>query len=462
VKRPAPLLLLVVVALPLLLFPPLEAWPIDVRRIDAEGVEHPCPPEFARLVLPDRASPRVDALFVDLCYAADAAGPDGCATLVGALALLALLTGLFGHGMRTGLRRLLLVLALSTPAVLALLYSSCFLEGRRLELGKAAQGFVQANLHAHTDHSTGLLPARDVMLWHWSRGIRVLCVTDKNSHESSLEAMRAAAALQADPPFLVLPGEEYQGDAHVVLINAKRTFRPDRDSLAATLAEVRKGGGATILAHPWYGIRLPPPFEAMLERGIDGMEVVNRVVQAGMQMTLAAVRGKKALLGALDYKYGPHVTAVTLFTSRDTASVEGVVDALRNARTLVLFAAPGGSMVSSSFDAQPLWLNGARRGLRSLAETPRPRRLVWLASLAAILVLWRLATRNRKPPTRPRIWRLVFLVCCAVQFLLLGLVSWQVREVAGTVPVRLLLAAGAVVTLPLLAALHALSCHERR
>ncbi|MGQ0613349.1 MAG: PHP domain-containing protein [Planctomycetaceae bacterium] len=460
-KRPGPLLLLAALALALLLLPPLEVWSIEVRRIDADGTERACPPEFATLVLPERESPRIDALFVDLCYAADAAGPDGCATLVAALALLALLTGLFGRGVRAGARRLLLVVALSCPAVLALLYASCFQEGRRLELGPAARGFVQANLHAHTDRSTGLLPARDVARWHWSRGIRVLCVTDKNNHQSSLEAIQAAAALQADPPFLVLPGEEYQGDAHVVLVNAKRTFRPDRDSLAATLAEVREGGGATILAHPWYGIRLPPPFERMLEQGIDGMEVVNRVVQAGMQMTSAAVRGKKSLLGALDFKYGPHVTAVTLLTSRDAASAEGVVDALRNARTLALFAVPGGSMASSSFEAQPLWLNGARRGLRSLAETPRPRRLVWLASLAAILALWRLATRRRSPPSRPRAWRALFLLCCGAQFLLLGLVSWQVREALGTLPVRLLLAAGAVAALPLLASLHALSCDER-
>jgi len=461
VRRPGPLIFLLAVALPALLLPPPEPWAIEVRRIDADGAERVCAPEFARLILPDRESLRADALFADLAYAADAAGPDGCATIVAALAALALLTGLWGRGLRCGLRRLLLVLALGAPVVLGLLYASSFLEGRRLELGPAAQGFVTANLHAHTDRSTGLLPARRVMEWHLHRGFGVLCVTDKNSLRAGEEAARAAAALRGDPPLLVLPGEEYQGEAHVVLVNARRTFTPGKDSLAGVLREVREGGGAAVLAHPWYGIRLPPPFERMLELSLDGVEAVNRAVQADRQTVAAAARRGKALLGALDYKYGPHVTAVTLLPRRDARTAAGVVDALRGGRTLVLFAVPGGTMLSTSFDAQPLWLNGARKGLRSLAETRRPRRLVWLASLAALLLLWRLATRREEPPARPRAWRLVFLGCCLAEFLLLGLVSWQVRERLGTVPVDLLLLAGGVVALPLLASLHAVSCADR-
>ena len=74
----------------------------------------------------------------------------------------------------------------------------------------------------------------------------------------------------------------------------------------------------------------------------------------------------------------------------------------------------------------------------------------------------RLATRSgRKEPLGRRGARILLLVCCAVELVLpLGL-SWQVREILGTVPVIVLLGAAAVVAVPLLAATHALARAER-
>jgi len=453
-----------IVAAAALLAPVLEPWPIEVRRIEPDGREYLCAPGFARLELPDRATLRVGAFLEDLAYAAAAAEERGAPVLVAAIALLSILPGLWGRGLRCGMRRLLLVFALGAPITVGLLYASCFLEGRRLVLGPEASGYVLANLHAHSDRSTGLLPPADLVRWHWSRGFRAMSVTDKNLAEPGMEAAAAARVLDGgrppEPPILVLPGEEYQGDAHVVLLGARETYAPDRYSLAQALDEVRRGGGAAILAHPWYGIRMPHPLERMLETNVDAVEVVNRAVQGGMQTLNAVERAKKALVGALDYKHGPHVTAATLFPERAATSLAGVVEALRERRTRVLFAVPGGAMASTSYDTQPLWLNGARAGLRSLLETPRSRRVVWIGWIAVIAALWTVGTRQRANPGRRGLWRTIFFACALLELLLLAPLSWQVRGVMGTIPVRALLAAGALVAVPLLASAHNLACAE--
>lgn len=455
-----PLLTLAALAAAILLAPVLEPWPIAVKRIELDGGEHACAPEFARLVLPDRATPRPFAFFDDLAYAAAAAGEHGVVTLVAAIALLSVLPGLWNRGLRCGARRLLLTFALGAPATVALLHYSSFLEGRRLVLGPAAQGYVLANLHAHSDRSTGLLSPRRLVAWHAARGFRVMSVTDKNLAAPSLEAVRAARALGASESLLVLPGQEYQGDAHVVLLGSTRDLRPRPGDLAFVLEEVRRAGGAAILAHPWYGIRLPHPLERMLEMQIDGVEVVNRAVQGGMRTIAAAERTKRALVGSLDYKYGPHVTSVTLLPERMAGSLAGVVQALRERRTRALFAIPGGTMAATSYDTRPLWLNGARDGLRSLLETPRPRRLVWIATLAVFAALWTLATRRRERPERPGLWRALFVGCALAELALLAPLSWQVRAAIGTVPVDVLVGLGAILAIPLLASAHNVACAE--
>jgi hypothetical protein len=455
-----PLGVFLALAAAILAAPVLEPWPIAVKRIEPDGGEHACAPEFARLALPDRATPRPLAFFDDLAYAASAAGEHGLATIVAAIALLALVAGLWSRGLRCGGRRLLLTLALGAPVSVALLYHSCFLEGRRLVLGPSAGGYVLANLHAHSDRSTGLLSPRRLVAWHAARGFRVMSVTDKNLATPSLEAERAARAMGAADSFLVVPGQEYQGDAHVVLLGARRDLRPRPGDLAFVLEEVRESGGGAILAHPWYGIRLPHPLERMLEMQIDGVEVVNRAVQGGMHALNAAKRANRALVGALDYKYGPHVTSVTLLPERMAGSLSGVVQALRERKTRVLFAVPGGTMAATSYDTRPLWLHGARDGVRSLLETPRPRRLVWIATLALFVGLWALATRRRAPTARTGLWRALFLAAALLELALLAPLSWQVRAAVGTVPVDVLVGLGALFAVPLLASAHNLACSE--
>ena len=82
------------------------------------------------------------------------------------------------------------------------------------------------------------------------------------------------------------------------------------------IAGVHEDGGALIVAHPWS--KLKRPLAGVLDQGVDGVEVVNGVIHGGRHVVEAALGDRsapamrKALIGSLDYKLGPHVNAVTL------------------------------------------------------------------------------------------------------------------------------------------------------
>ena len=53
--------------------------------------------------------------------------------------------------------------------------------------------------------------------------------------------------------------------------------------------------------------------------------------------------------------------------------------------------------------------------------------------------------------------RAVFISCFVLELVIPAALSWQVRNMIGTIPVRYLLAAAGLVAVPLLAASHALA-----
>ena len=464
-------------------FAPVRAPAVPtVWSIDRNGNDTRCAPAFARIEMPRRDAVTVLAPVHDLAYAAADAGPEGCLWILGTVTALAVVRGLWSQGVRGALRRALLTVALGGPLGLALVYASCFLPGRVIRLGPEATDWVPASLHNHTDRSTGLLSPKDLVIWHAKRDFRVLNVSDKNTIEGGVLAREALANLvekqgPLTPPLVVTVGDEWHGQPDIVFVNATREPQlppepppelppAERHALrlrylAELAAAVHADGGALFLAHPWSKVPGEMSLEEVFAAGLDGVEVFNGVIHGGTARVRAAVDANKALFGVSDYKFGPHVNGLTLLDAGLAVTPDGVAKAVREGKTLVLYAVPHGWRSAGEWKAAQVGLRGAKEGILSLLEAPRLRRAVWFVGGALALLLWWTTTRGERGLGRAAA-RTLFLVCVAAELLLLALISYQARRALGIVPVNAILAAQAVLAVPLLAASHSLALLERR
>jgi hypothetical protein len=454
----------------------------DVQSIDAAGRDTPAPKTLAWVEAPKRDQVTLLAPFHDLAYAAADAGPEGCLWVLGGVVLLAVVRGLWSQGIRGALRRAILAVALGAPACVGFLYVSCLLDGRMIRLGPDAAEYVPASLHNHTDVSTGLLSPRQVVIWHLKRGFRVLNISDKDSIQGGVRGREALRRLDEQkgpflPPLLVVVGNEWHGQPDIVFVNTthepalppeppadlpKEERHAHRLRYLADLAtRIHAEDGALFLAHPWSKVPGAMTLEEIFAAGLDGVEVVNGVIHGGDGRIRAALDAKKSLFGVIDYKYGPHVTAITLLEERLARTPEGVAKAVREGRKLVLYAIPGGQRSPEEWRAARVGLRPALEGLDSLREAPRERRAVWFAWGLLGLVLWWLATRTEKGLGKAA-GRVVFAACAAAELGLMLFLWSEVRFAVGTVPVPILLVAHAVIAVPLLAASHSLAILERR
>jgi predicted metal-dependent phosphoesterase TrpH len=439
--------------------PVVPAGVPDVSCIDSSGRETTCARTFAYVEAPRRDAIAPLAPVEDLSYTVAEAGPEGCLWLLGGVALVALVRGLWTRGFLGAARRVFATVVLGAPLCLGLLYASCFLPGRVIRLGPEASEWVPASLHVHTNVSTGLLSPEDSVRWHHARGFRVLNVTDRDSIRGGVEARAFAESLGLVPSLLVTVGDEWHGNPDIAFVNVTR-HHPTGGDLKALATAVHDEGGALFIAHPWSKVPAKLSLEDIFEAGVDGVEVVNGVIHGGEARTRTALDRRKTLFGVIDHKYGPHVNALTLLDARMARTPEGVVQAVREGPTLVLHAVPGGVRSAEEWKAAELGLRGAAGGLASLYEAPRARRCVWFAWVGTILGLWWLATRERKvlAPATSRI----LLVTCGLLLLALLLGVWfEARAALGVVPVPVLLLAAAVLAVPFLAASHSLATAER-
>lgn len=454
----------------------------EVRSIDMGGRDEPVARSLAYVEAPKRDDVTILAPFHDLAYAAAEAGPEGCLWALATVVLLAVVRGLWSQGVRGALRRGVLAVALGAPICLGLLYLSCLLDGRVIRLGPDAAEYVPASLHNHTDVSTGLLSPRQVVAWHLKRGFRVLNISDKDSIQGGVRGQEAYRRLDGEkgpflPPLLVVVGNEWHGQPDIVFVNTTHEPTPPPEpgkdlskeerhaqrlrQLAELAQRIHAEGGALFLAHPWSKVPGAMTLEEIFQAGLDGVEVVNGVIHGGDARMRAALDAKTSLFGVIDYKFGPHVTAMTLLEERLARTSEGVARAVREGRKLVLYAIPGGPRSAEEWKAAQVGLRGALAGLDSLREAPLPRRAVWFAWGALLLALWWVATRREEGLGR-NAGRILFAACAAAELLLLLFLWSEVRKAIGTVPVPILLAAHAVIAVPLLAASHSLAILERR
>jgi len=455
-------LLLVVLAGILLGAPSRPVDPTKLRWVDRAGVDQPCPEGRASVRFPDRDRFSVFALFEDLAYAVGEGGGEGAAALLLLVAMPVTLLGLWCRGFGCALRRLWTTLALGVPLGVGLLYASCFLPGRGIELGPEANHLVLANLHTKTHYSTGFMSPAQLRDWHYAHKVRVLNVADRDQIEGAREAAQYNFERPLEPPMTVIVGQHWRAHPDLVFVNVDRLWEGGDADRAHVIDGVRKMGGASFVAHPWDRMD-GTTLREVLAVGADGAELVNGVIDGGREVVEAvhASEPPRALLGVTDPKFGPHLNAVTLIPRTLAGSPRAVATAIRKGLTEVLYAVPGGTVSSRERAANPLRSSGVLPALYSLGEVRLGRRAVWLATIAFMLGLWWISTHKVTRPRLRKAWaRVLFWFSGLVLLASPLLLSWQLRAAIGPIPVPVVLLSVAPFAVTLLASAHHLALHQ--
>ena len=225
------------------------------------------------------------------------------------LAVAALVAGLAArkYGWRTGLCALVTV----TMALIGGLQAEGWLYtkipyGIRWQSPSPAP-FRLANLHCHSQASGGSLMPEDLLAWHLQKGYTVVAITDSNKTYPGVRAAAAAQSLQL--PVIVVPGEEYRGSTHLLMLNLKEPIRADQCDVQEAIGRARDQGALVIGAHIWTGKHSA---DQLLGWGVAGFEVSNGRTMAD-QATLDLCRQKGlAALGTLDYRQGNQPRTATV------------------------------------------------------------------------------------------------------------------------------------------------------
>ena len=126
-----------------------------------------------------------------------------------------------------------------------------------------------------------------------------------------------------------------------------------------------------------------------------------------------------------------------------------------------LYAVPGGTVSAEEYTANQLQTVGIIPALRSLLETTRLRRMIWIGTLLLVFSLWWLSiTPVKQPQLRRGTARVLFWLC---GLLLVGspaALQWQLRAAVGPIPVPWVIFACAPLVLVVLACAHNLSLYE--
>jgi hypothetical protein len=196
---------------------------------------------------------------------------------------------------------------------------------------------LAADFHVHSLFGDGGAPPWELWREARRRGLDVIAVTN---HNQRLGARIAAAAANRPGRPIVLVGEEVTAPTfHMVAAGISDTIDwrlPARDAIRAIHAQ----GGIAIAAHPDVHSWRAADEEAL--RLLDGAEVAHPSTiypAAGVQLlrfyrTAAALNPSLAPIGSSDFHYGGTLGLCRTFVFARDVSQSGVLEAVREARTV--------------------------------------------------------------------------------------------------------------------------------
>ncbi|PWA02246.1 hypothetical protein BB558_001621 [Smittium angustum] len=153
---------------------------------------------------------------------------------------------------------------------------------------------ILLDTHSHTTYSDGRMSPGKLIEQAISNGYNAIAVTDHQTVEGGLAAMKYVEENYAGK-IIVIPGMEYTCcRIHMNFLNINETVpvvspKPTDNDLKVAINRAHELGGLVIVNHIWWsltmqeGYNVPklvdhPTKEQLLEWGVDGFEVVNQNV----------------------------------------------------------------------------------------------------------------------------------------------------------------------------------------
>lgn len=200
---------------------------------------------------------------------------------------------------------------------------------------------LHGDFHVHTRLSDGVLSPLDVVMAARRARLDVVAVTEHNT----VAAGRAAAAFAelVGGPIVIVGQEITTRDYHVIALGLTETI-PGGLPISAALMAVRRQKGVSIAAHP---VRR---FWPVLDRALpllDGAEVMHPLVRRSdhawrgddlekFYARLVSARPHAAAIGSSDHHALNGLGSCRTLLFVREASAEGVMEALRAGRTVVV------------------------------------------------------------------------------------------------------------------------------
>ena len=161
-------------------------------------------------------------------------------------------------------------------------------------------GVLRADMHVHTNHSRdGRSSVEDVLKAALESGLNAIAITDHDTVEGSLEALEIVREEHLN--LLVIPGVEVSTlNGHLIAYGISKDVDPGM-SMEETIAEVKKLGGFTAVAHPFQFYRHGLT-KFWIAKKADAIEVFNAKYVLGVCNALASllsrVYGKPGIAGS--------------------------------------------------------------------------------------------------------------------------------------------------------------------
>ncbi len=221
---------------------------------------------------------------------------------------------------------------------------------------------LQGDFHVHTRMSDGVLSPLDVVIAARRAQLDVVAVTEHNTVMAGRIAQWASTVIGG--PIVIVGEEITTRDYHVIALGLTETI-PGGLPLKAALLAVRRQRGVSIAAHPVE--RFWPAFDQALEL-LDGAEVIHPLVRrAGGEWRgddlevfyarLAAVRTKPVAIASSDHHAMNGLGSCRTLVFVREASADGVMEALRAGRTVVVHddgRMTGDAEMVAALEAAPL------------------------------------------------------------------------------------------------------------
>ncbi|MFO0552774.1 MAG: CehA/McbA family metallohydrolase [Polyangiaceae bacterium] len=252
---------------------------------------------------------------------------------------------------------------------------------------------LQADMHAHTRFSDGVLSPLDLVLAARRNGLDVIAITEHNQVFPG-KLGRALATMIPDAPVVVVGEEITMREAHLLAYGLERTVEPA--DVNAVARAVHAQGGVLVAAHPTR--RYWPAIDAVCPE-LDGIEVVHPIAfrqssPIGSYSEIEELASERcarpglAMLGNSDYHAGSELGRLRTYlfvTSRDE---RGVVDAIREGRTVTV--APSGRVwgppdLVAALEAEPLPARDTRGVVRARGAIDVIGRVLGLLALVGLV-----------------------------------------------------------------------------